>query len=549
MDILEKLVHIAYKYKVPHYLIIYAKIAITRYPYIYKMKSKKILKNIAFICFIGILLVGGNFLWNEYQVQQSEKKGKALYDQILEGASIAPTNITIDYKKQHSIGSPLIFGGAQYPNAQEDTVWDMLEEVGVTSMRTDFYLENMVPYTTNLEDYKNNKDNVQDTKNWRLDFIQTRKDAYINAKKHGMVGMGIMSYAPTWLTYTGGARGVPKDWDVYEDVVKKAYEIHRNNISYLELWNEPTHHEVFLDVTDSGMTPEEAYVEIFYHAAKAIREVDAEKNDGKKVLLGGPASDNPRAVNMLEAILKDERTRKQLDFMSYHNYHISEPSWDAHKAVLKKYRMEHLPIYLTEWNYKPETNEDSPYKTSYPAILFTANKLVDFLKMGLAGANYYSLLRVEEVGQSDYPQYLAFYRINNGNVELLPQARSWRLLSKKMGLGEGISNIMVPQKTIDDLNIIGFTNDAGQQGVVIINNSTSPQSVSINLINSTQKNYVKFQAYYASAYDEAKEPVYKGLLKEKDGLLNFSFFIPEETVMGVFFGEEKAWFDISNLFK
>ncbi len=512
------------------------------------MQLKKFVATTAVISIIGIVFAGATLLWNEYQVKQSEKKRLVLYDQILEGASIEPTQITVDYTKKDSVGSGLVFGGAQYPDSHEAEVWDMLEEVGVTSMRTDFYLENMVPFATNIEDYKNNKNDVQNVHTWRTDFIQTRKDAFTNAKQHGMKTMGIMSYAPPWLTYSGEARSVPKDWDVYENIVKKAYEIHRNNISYLDLWNEPTHHEAFLDVGDSGFTPEEAYVEIFYHAAKAVREVDKEKNDGKKVLIGGPASDNPAAVNMLEAILKDERTRGYLDYVSYHNYHIAEPSWDKHKEVLKKYNMEDLPIYLNEWNYKPETHENSPYKTSYPAILFTSNKLVDFLKMGIAGANYYSLLQVQEPQEGKFTQYLAFYRVNNGKVELLPQARSWRLLSKKMSLGKGNSTIIIPQEKIEDLNMIAFINSSNQKGVVIINNSMSPISVNLQLKNMSKNTYIKFSAYYASANNEAKDPVYEGLLKAKDSSLDFPIYIPEESVMGVVFGEEKSWFDISNLF-
>lgn len=513
------------------------------------MKLKRIFFINLLIIIIGIPLIGlGNYFWDEYQVSQGEQKRKVLYDQILEGASMQPTKVTIDYTKKDSIGSPLVFGGAQYPNSHENEVWDMLEEVGVTSMRTDFYIENMVPYDSSVEDYKNNKNDIQDPRTWRTDFIQTRKDAYRSAKNHGMKTMGIMSYAPPWLTYSGTTRGVPKDWGVYEDIVKKAYEVHRNNISYLELWNEPTHPEAFLHVTNSGLTPEEAFVEIFYHAAKAVREVDKEKNDGKTVLLGGPASDNPRAINMLEAILRDDRTRGQLDFISYHNYHIPEPSWDKHKEVLKKSNMEHLPIYLTEWNYKPETDEDSPYKTSYPAILFTANKLVDFLKMGLAGANYYSLLQVQEPEEGKFTQFLAFYRIANNKAELLPQARSWRILSKKMGLGKGKSSIILPQEKVEDLNIIGFINSSNQQGVVIVNNSTSPTSVNLNLKNFGKKYYIKVVIYYASANNEAKIPAYEGLLKVKNNIWEFPIFVPEETVMGVKFEEQNGWFDLGNIF-
>jgi hypothetical protein len=498
------------------------------------------------ILVLAVLLVGrGAYALKEYQIANDEEKRRELYDKILDAATVKPTEISVNYNHPTSNGSPLVFGAVQYPNWHSEGIWEELQEIGITSMRTDFYLEHMVPFNTSIEDYKNNKNDVQNINTWQHDFIKSRQDAYNTAKKLGMKTIGIVSYAPDWLTALHNFHSVPKDWGVYKDLVRKAYKIHRNNIDYVEIWNEPTH-KFFLDNTGSGLTTEQAYTEIFYNAAMAIREVDEQINDGKKVLIGGPVGDNPQDTSLLEAILKDNRTRKYIDFISYHNYTTEEPSWNPYKEILKKYNAENYPIYITEWNYNSENKKDSPYKTADPAIMFTSNKLIDFLKMGVAGANYYSLLEIVQNDPKRDTEFLGFYKWNGQNTELLPQAKSWRILSKDMALGKGKSDIYTPFTDDENINSIGFTNTNDEQGLAIVNASPSAKMINMRFNNLAINNYAKIQVYYASGSNNAKVPVYEGTVKITNGNTTFNFYLPKETVMAVKLIEDKEWFNLFN---
>lgn len=533
------------------------------------MKLRNLLILDLLLVIIGFFaFVIGSYLWTEHQVKVDEQRRIDLYNHILDGASIQPTQLSIDFSKQISTGSPLIFGGVHSPPLEQQDAWDKLAEVGASLIRTDFVLEYSLPRNISLNDYKNNVNNIQNPSTWNLKTINTINQKYAYAKKRGMKVMGIVCYTPGWLTYDGTEHGVPKDWEVYEDLVKKIYKIHRNYLDYLEIWNEPTSN-YFLNIKNSNLTPQEAYRQIFYHAAKAIRDVDNEKNDGKKVLIGGPAGQNPRDTSFLETILDNNDTKKYLNFISYHNYSSDEPSWTNYKNILKKYDMEKLPIFITEWNYDGKIKEDNQYKTSTPAIYYTANKFIDFLKMGLAGANYYSYNPVIDKSVNQWDGFLGFYRWENGKAELLPQARTWKLLSKQMKLGKGdskiydvkqmaksegqiessLTGVMNDLLSPEPLNSIGFRNIDNQYGTAIVNSSSSPQTVNVILENTNIKNYAKVQVYFATAGNEAKVPVYEGLLKVTNGKINFPFYIPEESVVGMTFTEEKEWYDIPPMIK
>ena len=164
----------------------------------------------------------------------------------------------------------------------------------------------------------------------------------------------------------------------------------------------------------------------------------------------------------------------------------------------------------------------------------------------------------------------AFYKWDGAKAELLPLAKTWRILSKDMGLGKGTSKIynasfdvgskkedvildlkpptisnfspvISPQQS--DLNMIGFRNVDGQYGAAIVNASPEARMVEVDLNNTGIKNYAKVQVYYATAGNDAKVPVYAGLMKVKDGTIKFPFYIPEESVVGMTFAEDKEWFD------
>lgn len=481
------------------------------------------------------------YYFEDQKVQADEKRRMESYGQILEGVSSHPIDYVYNLATPVADGSYLVFGGSQNPKPYHQDAWDKIKDIHMTSIRTDFSLENMLPKNITLEDYKNNVDGIQDPEKWEKSFVKYRYDIFKSAKDRGLKTFGIVAYAPPWLTYSGNEYGVPKDWDVYEDVVKKSYRLYRDQLDFLELWNEPTYTR-FLDPTGSPYTREEAYHQIFLHAAKAVREVDNEKNDGKQIPLGAQIAHTPTHIAVLDTILQDEAVRSQINFISYHNYeHVPEPSDTAIKEVMQKHGVNY-PIYVNEWNIDPSEDKPDPRKNTDAAILYTSSKLLDYLIMGVAGANYYSVHPYNDTMNGLKEGTLGFYRWQNDRAELLPQAKSWTLLSKQMGLGTGSSKIFVPEKKYMNLKSIAFTNSLGQDGIIVVNTDTTGHMVDFHLQNFDKGKYMQAKVYFASGKNDAKSPVNESLLKSKDQSLRFVYFVPAGTVMGVVFTEDKKWF-------
>lgn len=489
---------------------------------------------------IGALAKITYFKYQEYKLAKIKMK---MQENILEGATAQPTVIKVDYSKQIATGSPLIFGGSQYPDINHTDSWKNITDAGVTLVRKDLFINYEVPNST-VEDYKRNKNDIQNTATWRQNHIDNVNLVYKNAKERGMKVMAIASYNPKWLTLSGDEFGVPKDWGVYEDLVAKSYKLHRQYIDYIEIWNEPTYKH-FINVKNSSMSPVEAYTQLFLHGVAAIKKIDADANDGKHAVIGGFVAHKPDETAFLDTFLSNEEVRKNLNFISYHNYeHRPEPSWDLYKPILKKYGLENIPIFLTEWNYSPEEKNPNEFLTGDPAISYVGSKLISFLNMGLAGANYYSLFPLEENSKTPGHGYLAFYRWMNGKVELLPQAKTWRLMSKTLLLGAGPSKVV---ETLNDdfIKVAGAINIHGDKLVVIANQNSSPELLELDLSKlGTTKRAVVY-VYLASKNNDAIKPVRNELSEVKNDGLKTRFYLPEESVAGVVVKQfNDSWFDL-----
>lgn len=510
-----------------------------------------IIKTVLVFILLFIILVTGSKAWKDYEVTQDQKKLEAMYSQILDGAATSPLTIQVDYNKKISNGSPLIFGGNHAPDLSHQDAWNKIQEIGMTSIRKDFFIDKALPPNITLEEYKKNLGGIADPKNWNTDEISKVKGTFENSRKRGMKNIGIVCYNPPWLTYNNKSNGVPKDWVVYEDLVKKAYKMYRNDVDYLEIWNEPNW-DIFFDVKNSGLSVEEAYTKMYYHAVKAIREVDAEANDGKIMPIGGPVGSDVLHTSILDHLLKYGTVNKDetINFISYHNYetkyNIKEPSWKYYKEVLNNNNFD-KPIFITEWNYDPSESKPSRRNTGTPAILYTSNKFIDYLRMGLAGANYHVIEPLDLKKPNEGEGYMGFYRLKNNVAELLPQAKTWRLMSNKMKLGKGESLIYDLSTEDKDLNGVGFKNVAGQYGLVVTNNSGSSKLSTINLSGLGIGKYAKVEIYYASADNDATTPVYSGEIKGDEKNMKLIVYLPKESVVGVTLSPEKNWYDFLNL--
>ncbi len=446
------------------------------------------------------------------------------------GSSIESSLVNVDFGKQISSGSPLVFGGAHNPAITHLDAWNKITDAGVTSIRTDFYIDQFLPFGLSVEKYKSDVKNVQNPNNWRQEAIAPRKQVFEEAKKRGITTFGILSYSTNWLSSSNTIYGVPKDWNVYKDIVKKSYSLFRKNVDYIEVWNEPTISQ-FLDLKGSGATRKQAYQQIFRVAVEAIHEADDEANDGHKVKIGAPAADNPNDTSLLEAVFEDPSLRDSVDFVSYHNYVLEEPSWNSYKNILKKYNKEELPIYITEWNYTSKREVAKSFIQSNQIVPFTAKKISNFLKMGIQGASYLNLDPINISNPKGDQGFFGFYSENGTTATLQPAANTWKLMSKSLSLGKGPSKIFATS----DTNIgssLAFQNSAGVRGFVLVNDQDTTREVILSINNSPFSGNVYLKSYLASNSSDGSSV--QGIISlEPKNMNSFTVFVPSQSVVGV----------------
>lgn len=159
--------------------------------------------------------------------------------------------------------------------------------------------------------------------------------------------MIILSYNVPWLSFNNATNGVPRNWTVYEDIIKKIAQRFQGKIDFIEVWNEPDL-TPFLDVANSGYASSlAAYKAIYSHAANAIRSVNA------TIPIGGPALSNTD-TSWANALLQDASTKPNVNFLSYHHYQMvpnGEPNIQALRNVAAANGVSDMPIYITEWNW------------------------------------------------------------------------------------------------------------------------------------------------------------------------------------------------------
>lgn len=456
-------------------------------------------------------------------------------DNVL-GASTNTIQLSIDFEHQIAIGSPLVFGGASNPYVDHIGAWDLLQDVGFTSIRRDFWIETELPANISLDDYKSNKNNVQNPETWNWsgswNNISIVNKSLTNTKDRGMKTIAILSYSPKWLTYSGTEHGVPRDWDVYQDVVKKLYRIHRPKIDMIEIWNEPTYPN-FLDLTGSPYKNKpDAYKDIFLNASQAIKAVDNEVNDGKQAYIIAVVGHTPYDTTVLETVLADPIASSRINAVSYHNYHIEEPSSNYYKSVLSSYGRSDLPLFVTEWNFSPDEKKVDPHHVTNKAISYTGKKLIGFLNQGLAGANYFSVAQNDPQKHNNFQSAFGIYNVNKfKQFTLLPQGKTWQLLSKSLGLGGGSSKIY--RSTVPSpLSIVVFENNIFERGLAIANDGASDTNIDLPLNQLGANDWDTIKVFSASANEDGKTPCVLELVGSKP---NQSLWItvPAESVVGI----------------
>lgn len=447
------------------------------------------------------------------------------------GISTDEASVAIDFARQVSVASPLIFGGAHAPRLTDTKAWDQIESAGVTAIRLDFFLDRYIPSKFTVDQYKQNVGDVQNPKLWNQTEINNVKGVYQQAHKRNMKVMGILAYNVKWLSLSDTNYGVPKDWAVFDDLAQKSYRIFRDDLDYLEIWNEPDM-DVFWNMKNSGLKKEDAYYTLVQHAIADIRKVDAEINDGKRMKIGIGVTAIPTNTGYIEKVLADPNLRKEVDFVSYHNYeHLKEPSNLALNKVLAKYNLSNLPTFVTEWAHAPSMKKADSYVLEDVAIPYAGGKLIDFLKMGIAGANYFSMQPIIPDSPRGDEGYLGFYTGQGSSLNMLPIIKTWSLMSKTMGLGKGDNKIYAAEQS--DEKVIGVNNSINDLGIVLSNPSYQMKTFNLTLYNLPLKSDVVAEAYVASGDLDGKSIIGTTLVKSRADGNSLKVLAPANSVVGI----------------
>jgi len=365
------------------------------------------------------------------------------------------TRISIDFTVATGTGSPYVFGGTQ-PRELTDGQWDRLQRQGMTFVRSQADLTRLVPCDS-LHDYSTNQDDCRNpaTWNWRGgiygdDFAQRAIDRDMQ--------VCLVIKNARWNRYPDAPEDeetVPRDLEVWKDVLRKIINRYDGGITYIELFNE-VDRDPQLRVDGSPYSRKEAYRAIVRAALKAVSE-----SNHPKTLVGGPAAagTGDRQANWL---LSDAEIRERLGFVSFHAFdqlHYPHGSVDRLREVLQKHDRT-LPIVRS--SFVPEADDATHAPGTTDAVL-VAEHLVGALADGLAASGLWEIQN--RSGKDDNRYWF-------DSDHLAPAAALWPLMSRTLGLGKG-ENRSVKVNSEASVPCYAATNAEGRRvAIVVVDNAT-----------------------------------------------------------------------------
>lgn len=457
------------------------------------------------------------------------KKNDPIVDNNLPPKTEPSITLTADFSVNNGIGHPYVFGEGGAP--MDAVIATKMASQGFTLKRTGCDINWLFgdPQKITLADYKNDVNGIRTNpaKVWI-----SNSNELINYGSKGVKFIATIGYVPTWLSFNPtSVNGVPKDWNVYEELVQKLYLKYKtyNCVEYIEIWNEPTGE--FLDLTGSPYTSRlTAYKDIYYHTAKAIRAVDT------TIPLGGPTAGDSKAwcIAWADSMLSDQRIAKDVNFLSYHLYDKgagSDPSDIANwKAVATKYSKPDMPIFITEWNYSWDLGIIPMNNESPDAISFVGKRLTDFYVNHLFGANIFSMFQYSSTNKWRQDMTGIF---ENGTF--MPKVRTFYLMSKVLSLGKGNSALKQTTWTVgQNITNAGSAITIDNQKVVWMTNDTrKTDSVSMVVKGLNPLTQYSASVWEASVLNNAQsERQSIKFSADKTGKGGFKFAVASKSVTG-----------------
>lgn len=420
------------------------------------------------------------------------------------GADAAEGQITIAVSTPTGQGSPLIFGGNKVPNPDHmDDMMPKLAEAGVTFIRNDMRNCFILPKDMSLEDYKANKKNVQDPSTWDWSWGN-----WIDAaKKHGMTTQALISFvSPGWLTHNGNTLGVPKDWDVYEDITRKIFVHYKGKIDYVEGLNEMRN---FIKLQKSPYTdPTAATKDMLAHFIKAIRSVDP------SVPICAASEDHWDAgFGITRAILGDQSFKSSdINAITMHDYEYGGVRKAADlRKMLTEIGRGSLPIMMNEWNCTSGYQSGDERLGTHKGISYHGKQFIEFYNNGWFAANYFCFMvrnvKAYDPFDNKGKVLLGFYNWDEQTKSgtLVPAARAWRVASRQLGMGAGPSTVL-QCSSASKTSAMGAINSSRQIIALLANDTPAEQAETVTFTDVRFVGDPKVELFCASQDNEGKVP-------------------------------------------
>jgi len=455
-------------------------------------------------------------------------------DEAVNGYSIG-----IDASNVVNTCGNLVFGGCQSPSfPQSQTILPLLVDAGMNLIRLDLWLESVVPSLSSIDDYYNNVNDCQNADKWNF----TNVELAVLAKKSGMKTMIIISYCPAWLSYNGKTNGVPKDMAVYTDILRKVYSRYSQYIDYVEFYNEPGY---FFNIENSPYSSVgKALADMYIPCYNVIQSITPGK------LMGGLSvvtqSDGGVGGSTNTDFFSDSRINTtNFNFYSHHVYsdygiETSKETVSRVKTELAKFGFGNIPVFFTEWSSSINNAADSITYTGTKSHTFVGTCLVNWMRDGLTGACHWNFMQAKAINGSetganaDGHGMYAWNSITKTGY-LLPKAFVFKMMSRSLGLGDGVNEVLYLNNPVDQLvNMAAFTNSQGITSVVAINEGSS--NVRVNIAVTSLTGVIKVEQYTVTYSNKGETPQFPTYSSKTDKT-NVVVDIPASSVVGIKFIE------------
>ena len=191
-----------------------------------------------------------------------------------------------------------------------------------------------------------------------------------------------LSYMPKQFTESSSVIDMPKDWNLWQNLVKATIEHysgknHKNikNV-YYEVWNEP-------ELPQFGgwkLTGDKNYNLLYEYASDGAKAAE----NTNKFFFGGPAAGSFYSEWVDKFISNVNDNNLRLDFYSWHRYHknsdkFAEDALNIRKILNKYPQFANLPLVLSEWGMDSENNLNNNSDKSAAHALSTILKTYDVI--------------------------------------------------------------------------------------------------------------------------------------------------------------------------